>query len=268
MTRAERNIAWIEDTLVIPSGSKTGQPFILAAFQKDFLKKIYDNETPVRLAAMSLPRKNGKTTLMAIIGLLHLVGPEAKSNGKIIATAATRSLAAVHVWTAIEIVAKSPKINNLIDVVKSKSLLRCARNNSTYDVRTWKDITSMEPCDHPDVLLCEEAGMIRANMPVFKSSLVVAISTNGRVGLNAFESLHDQMSAVPDESAFSELRCPDDIGWRSDEALLISNPAIGDFVNWEVLSAMRDEAIEMECREKSFRSLVLNQSMKVVLGTE
>lgn len=43
MSRAARIIAFIERFCVTPEGAHVGKPLVLADFQKDFIRQVYDN---------------------------------------------------------------------------------------------------------------------------------------------------------------------------------------------------------------------------------
>jgi phage terminase large subunit-like protein len=75
VTRAERNIAWIEKYCRVPEGAMVGQQVRLRPWQQDILRGIYDADPPLRRAIISFPRKNGKTGLSSMLLLLHLAGP-------------------------------------------------------------------------------------------------------------------------------------------------------------------------------------------------
>ena len=90
MTRAARVIAFIERYCVTPDGAQVGQPLVLAEFQKDFIRDVYDNPAGTRRAILSVSRKNGKSGLIAGLLLAHLVGPEAKQNSQIVSGAMSR----------------------------------------------------------------------------------------------------------------------------------------------------------------------------------
>src|SRR4051812_11825075 len=68
-------ISWIERKCLIPGGKFIGRPFKLDAWQKDEIRRIYDNPAGTRRAILSFARKNGKTGLAAVLLLVHLVGP-------------------------------------------------------------------------------------------------------------------------------------------------------------------------------------------------
>ena len=66
-------IAWIQNTLVVPSGPLRGRPFALGEWQRRFIREAM--QPGIREAALCVARKNGKTALVAAIVLAHLAGP-------------------------------------------------------------------------------------------------------------------------------------------------------------------------------------------------
>ena len=129
MTRAERVIAFIERFCVVPEGAKVGQPLKLAAFQKRFIREIYDNPAGTRRAYLAIARKNGKTGLIASILLAHLVGPEARQNSQIVSGARSRDQASLVFSLAAKMVRLNPELASLVRIVDSgKRLIGLARN--------------------------------------------------------------------------------------------------------------------------------------------
>ncbi len=82
LTRAGAVIAFIEKFLLVPEGARVGEPVRLLDFQKDIIRGIYDGDT--RRAIVSFGRKNGKTSLTAMLLLAHLVGPVWRRNAQIL----------------------------------------------------------------------------------------------------------------------------------------------------------------------------------------
>ena len=71
LTDPARAIArWASLTLRVPTGRLAGQPFKLESWQVDFLRGALGS---AHSAALSLPRKLGKTSLIAIVLLAFLV---------------------------------------------------------------------------------------------------------------------------------------------------------------------------------------------------
>ena len=69
---------WIETHCVYPSGEWIGQPFILMAWQRAFIRHLYrcddDGVLQYRWALLGIPKKNGKSALAAALALYHLLG--------------------------------------------------------------------------------------------------------------------------------------------------------------------------------------------------
>jgi phage terminase large subunit-like protein len=94
LSRANRNIQWIEFHCRIPEGKDVGKPVKLRGWQKDEIRKIYDNPAGTRRAIISFGRKNAKTTLAAFLLLLHTCGPEARPNSQLNSAAQSKDQAA------------------------------------------------------------------------------------------------------------------------------------------------------------------------------
>src|SRR3954453_8603125 len=84
LSRAERVIAFIE-TLKITSGKLAGTNLRVRPWQRAFIEAVYATDAAgnrvVRTALLTLPRKNGKSGIVAALALAHLVGPEAEQRG-------------------------------------------------------------------------------------------------------------------------------------------------------------------------------------------
>ena len=91
-------IEWIEHPdvgLRIPDGKLMGQPIRLLDFQKRIIELIYNNRYGTRTAIISMARKNAKTSLAALLLLVHLCGPKARPNSQLYSTATSRDQAAL-----------------------------------------------------------------------------------------------------------------------------------------------------------------------------
>ena len=95
MTRADKIVQFLERYCVTPEGADVGKPLVLAEFQKQFIRDVYDNPAGTRRAILSVSRKNGKSGLIAGLLLAHLVGPEAKQGSQIGSGAMSREQAAL-----------------------------------------------------------------------------------------------------------------------------------------------------------------------------
>ena len=90
----------------MPEGKLVGEKIKLRAWQKRIIRGIYDR--PTRRAIITFGRKNGKTSLSACLLLLHLCGPEARSNSQLFSAAQSRDQAALLFALAAKMVRMSP----------------------------------------------------------------------------------------------------------------------------------------------------------------
>ncbi len=119
MTRAARIIQFIERHCLTPDGAHVGKPMVLAEFQKQFIRAVYDSPAGTRRAILSVSRKNGKTGLIAGLVLAHLVGPEAKLNSQLVSGAMSRDQAALVFGLASKMVQLSAKLSGIVRIVPS-----------------------------------------------------------------------------------------------------------------------------------------------------
>src|SRR3972149_6692225 len=123
-------IRWIEKNCLVPGGPMIGESVKLLPFQRKILCGIYD--TPTRYAIITLPKKNGKTSLAACLLLAKLAGPERLEKAQLYSTAQSREQAAVLFDLAAKKVRMSPKLTPYIDVQETKKTLFVPELGSRY----------------------------------------------------------------------------------------------------------------------------------------
>lgn len=163
-TRAARVIAFIEKHCMTPDGAHVGAPMVLAKFQKDFLRDVYDNPAGTRRAILSVSRKNGKTGLIAGLLLAHLVGPEAKQNSQIVSGAMSRDQASLVFNLAAKMVQLSPTLSSLVRIIPSGKRLIGLPLNTEYralaaDGKTAHGLS-------PVLAILDEIGQVRGPSPI------------------------------------------------------------------------------------------------------
>ncbi|MFU0831706.1 MAG: Terminase large subunit [Oscillospiraceae bacterium] len=104
-----------------------GQPFILQPWEKEVVRDVYGtlNERGYRqysYAYLEIPKKNGKTTLIAGLGLYHLVcdGP----GGQIYCCAADRDQASLAYQAMLQMIDQDETLQEILQVTDSKKLIR------------------------------------------------------------------------------------------------------------------------------------------------
>jgi phage terminase large subunit-like protein len=125
---------WIEKHCFVPEGTHVGKSVKLLPWQQEFVRAIYNNKQTTRRAILSIGRKNGKTTLVACLLLVHLCGPEAKKrpNSQIFSAAQSRDQAALVFNLAAKMVRLNPMLRDAVLVHESTKALSCPDLGTRY----------------------------------------------------------------------------------------------------------------------------------------
>ncbi|MDC3414279.1 terminase large subunit domain-containing protein [Terrihalobacillus insolitus] len=114
-----------------------GQPFILLDWQYDILWDVYgtvkDNGyRQYRYSYLEVPKKNGKTSLIAGIALYHLICDGA--GGQIYACAADRQQAELVYRAACGMIEQDPELESILKVLDSKKEIINKETGTTMKV--------------------------------------------------------------------------------------------------------------------------------------
>lgn len=269
VTRAKRNIDWIEEHCRIPEGKDVGKAVRLRPWQKAEIIRIYDNPAGTRRAILSFGRKNGKTALSAFILLLHLVGPEARRNSQLFSAAQSRDQAAILFSLAAKVVRMSPSLIDFVVVRDSGKQLFCPDIGTLYKALSAEASTAYGLS--PVLIVHDELGQVRGPTSELYEALETAtgaqedplsivISTQAPTDSDLLSLLIDDAKSGQDPTTVVSLYvASDDMDPFSEEAIKAANPAYGDFQNPKETMAMAESARRMPSRENQYRNLVLNQ---------
>ena len=278
MSRALRNIAWIERHLKIPQGKKIGQAFILSEWQKDFMRLVYDNEHGTRMAILSLARKNGKTALSAALLMLHFIGPESKPNANMYSAARSRDQAGLVFDYAKKMIQMSPEIGTIVTLVASRKEMRCDARG-TYFRALSADAPSAFGLN-PSFIIHDELGQVKGLKDDLYSAmetstgeqeepLSLIISTQAATDDDLLSTLIDDAISTknPDPSIvcmlYASKDCKDDSTFTS-ENLALANPGMHEFMNAKEMT----RAMEQAKRLPSSRVDFMNLNMNIRISTE
>jgi phage terminase large subunit-like protein len=272
VTRGARNIAWIEATCRIPEGKFVGQPVKLRPWQRKIVLGIYDS--PTRRALISFGRKNAKTTLAAILLLLHLVGPEARPNSQLFSDAQSRDQAAILFALAAKIVRMSPDLREYVTVRDTAKQLFCAELGTIYRALSAEVATAYGLS--PVFVVHDELGQVRGPRSELYEALETAagaqeeplsivISTQAPTDADLLSVLIDDAKrGVDKRTKLFLFSAPMELDPFSEEAIRAANPAYGDFLNAEEVRDQAEGARRMPAREAAYRNLILNQRVQSV----
>jgi phage terminase large subunit-like protein len=268
MTRAARIIEFLERYVLVPDGAQVGQPLVLAEFQKQFIRDVYDNPAGTRRALLSVSRKNGKSGLIAGLLLAHLVGPEAKQNSQIVSGAMSRDQAALVFNLASKMVQLSPKLSSLVKIIPSGKRLIGLPLNTEYralaaDGKTAHGLS-------PVLAILDEIGQVRGPQSDFidaittsqgahEAPLLIAISTQAASDADLFSQWIDDAQTSQDPRIVCHLyAAPEGCDLMDESAWRAANPALGLFRSEDDLREQMTQAQRMPSMENSARNLLLN----------
>jgi phage terminase large subunit-like protein len=271
--RVNRIIKFIE-ALTIPSGKGEGGSFKLRDFQKKFISDVYgltdtQGNRRVRRAILSLSRKNGKTALIGALVLVHLVGPEATTNGEIYSAANDRDQASIVFKYAAQIVRADQELSSLVKIVDSTKTMVCFGNGSVYRAVSAEAGTKYGL--NPTVCIFDELAQARnrelydaldTSMAARLEPLFIVISTQSNDPQHILSTLIDDGLSGRDPSTVCHLHAtPDDAEGIFDDPKIwkLSNPALGDFRSLSEMKTAAKRAQRMPTFEAAFRNLYLNQ---------
>lgn len=275
--RVQRIIAFCE-CLTLPDGAMAGQKVRLRPWQKNFISAMYGPQTPsgrrvVREALLTMGRKNGKTALIAMLLLVHLCGPEAVRNGQLYSVAFDREQAAIVFKYAAAMVYASEGLSTRLVVVESKKAIKDPVSGSVYQALSAESRTKHGKSS--SFIIFDELAQFGADRELYDTMmtsrgahaepLVLVISTQAASDAALLSELVDRGKKIisgeivdPTSVAFV-YEVPMDADIFDEANWYLANPALGDFLNIEILREDAEKAKAMPGAEAAFRNLYMNQ---------
>jgi phage terminase large subunit-like protein len=269
LTRADRNIAWIEEYCRCPEGKFVGKPIKLRDWQKADLRKIYNNVHGTRRAIITFGKKNGKSSLAACMLLLHLCGKEAIPNTQLPSTAQSKEQAAVLFNLAAKMVRLHPVLDGSITIRDTIKQLYCPGLGTLY--RALSADASTAHGLSPIFAIHDELGQVRGPrselfsaienaMGAHENPMSIIISTQAPTDADLLSILIDDAKASGDPTIVLSLYAADvDADPFSEDAIRQANPAFGDFLNAKEVLGQAEAARRMPSQESLYRNYTLNQ---------
>jgi len=274
-SRYERVCKFIEG-LPITSGLLAGSKLKPRRWQRDILAGIYRTDPNgrriVRQALISMPRKQGKTQLVAALALAHLCGPEAEMRGQVYSAAADRNQAALMFNEMKAIIERVPALDKRIIVRDFQKTLEDTETGSIYqalsaDANTKHGFSASfvvydELAQAPDRKLFD---VLATSTAARAEPLMVVISTQSPDPHHVMSELVDYGRQILDgvirDDAFFPViyTAPEDADPWAEAVWYACNPALNDFRSLEEMRSAAMQAQRMPAREPTFRLLYLNQ---------
>jgi phage terminase large subunit-like protein len=274
LTRAERNMRFVERYCKVPEGSLVGQNIHLAGFQERFFYSLYDNKHGTRRAYLSMARKNSKTATIATIVLIHLVGPEAQLNSHIQSGALSREQAGQVYKYASKIVQLSEELSGIVRIVPSSKKLIGLPMNVEYQASSAEAKTAHG--GSPILAILDETGQVRGpqddfidaivtSQGAYDNPLLIVISTQAANDADLFSIWLDDAERSKDPHIVSHVyAAKKDAALMDKKAWQEANPALGLFRSLKDVQEQAKQAARMPSAENTFRNLFLNQRVSTV----
>lgn len=275
-TKAVRFIESLKHT----KGRWAGRPFKLAtSFQREPIRQIFgrmnaDGTRQLRRAFLSLPRKNGKTELVAAVGL-KLLFADREPEAEIYSAAASRDQASLTFNVAASMVRGDARLRRRAKIIESSRRIVVPKTGSF-----WRAIPAEAGASHglnAHAVLADElhawkgaAGRelweaLTTSTGARAQPLIFAITTAGydreSICYEEYEYARRVLQGVvSDPTYFAAIyEPPESYDWQDIKLWRRMNPAIkAGFRSLDEMKAEARRAREMPARQNAFRRLYLN----------
>jgi phage terminase large subunit-like protein len=105
MSRASHFARFAQEYMTVTEGTLIGQPVVIHPYQVRIVKDLLDGSPPPVQAVVSMPRGNGKTALVAMLAVWHVL---TTPGGRVAIVATREEQALVPFRQALDIIAASP----------------------------------------------------------------------------------------------------------------------------------------------------------------
>lgn len=273
---AARNIAFLE----LLTHPKTGRRIQLDPWQRRILQRIYGPRHPdgtrvVKTVFLLVGRGARKTSLAALIAILHTIGPEHTPGGSAAVAASDRKQAAILFEEAAGILRADRRTDAAVKILTSSKRIAAKRHGARLDVVSSDGARAHGRTD--DLVVADEIhawasggeelfGALRSGLVKVRGSLLVITTTSGAgTDTLAHEIYEDARKVargdVSDPSFLPILfACPPDVGLDDEGRWALANPGLAHgYPDIEGLRQMAREAKRRPRAELAFRQLILNQ---------
>lgn len=259
------------------TGDFFGQPFILLDWQIEAIREVYgtteNGKRKYKMAYLEIPKKNGKTEVVAALAIFHLVCDP--PGGQVVCAAAERDQASLVFNAAKDMISQSKVLSKLLKV---KDSIKQIVNTSKHS--TLKVLSSEAYSKHglnPSVVIVDELHAHKkrdlwdtltfGSGAARSEQLIWCITTAGddpdrkSVAWEVHERAAKVMAGeTEDPTLFAKIYCaPDDCDIYDEKNWYLANPSLGHTIDIEAVRLEAAQAKNSEASERLFRWLRLNQ---------
>lgn len=274
--RYRRVVRFFETVLRHSKGQIAGQHFTLLPWQHDIFRELFgrlkpDGTRQHRVGYIELPKKNGKSTLLAGLALYGLVADD-EPGAEIYGAACDREQAGIIYREAASMVRASPALSKVLEVIDSRKTIVHKASNSFYRVLSAEAFRAEGLNIH--MLLFDELhaqrdrrlwDALRYGGAARRQPLILSITTAGELDRNALwweqRTYSERCAADPglDPSFFGCVYKADEADDPFTEATWHkANPSLGHTITLESFAADALEARNSPSKLNSFLRYRLN----------
>jgi len=272
---ADRAVAFFRRFIRHTKGEWAGKPFELLPWQEDevirpvFGRKNSDGTRQIRTAFVHVPRKNGKSELIAGVGLYMLLA-DGELGAEVYLCAADRDQAAIVFEMASAMIAANPDLRRRCVPYKNQILVESTRSK-------LKVLSSEAYTKHgysPSAVIFDELhaqpdrelwDVMQTGQGARRQPLTIAMTTAGYDRNSICYEQYDyarkvRSGVIADPEFLPVLYGADDKDdWKDEGVWKKTNPSLGRTIQIEYLRKESRKAAEMPSYENTFRRLFLNQ---------
>jgi phage terminase large subunit-like protein len=280
--RVAHVLQFFAELLVHTKGDWARRPFIPAAWEIDevltplFGTVEYDARRGryvrrYRELYLSTGRKNGKTELIAAI-VLYLTCADGEEAAEVYGLALDKDQAALAFNVAVRMVELQPVLSRRLTLARAARRIVDPKTASFFAITAGDAMGALGPNPHAayiDELLTQPDrdlyDALRTGFGTRAQPLMLLVTTadNKPGGFAASERAWSEK--VLDDPALDRRRlvvlhaAPPDAEWTDPETWKLANPALGDYLDPQVLADECNKAIANPAAERAFRQYRLNQ---------
>lgn len=259
-------------------GEWAGRPFDLQEWQiNDIIKPIFGTINPetnfrqIRTAYIEIPRKNGKTELIAAVGL-YLLCADDEPRAEVYSAAADREQASIIFEAAAFMVENNNMLNSKCKVVRSRKRIIYRPTGSFFQALSSDAFSKHGQNAH--AVLYDELHAARdrelwdvlaTSMGARRQPLMIAITTAGYDRSTICYEQHDYAErilakTIKDDTFHGVIyTCNEkEDDWKEEETWIKANPNYGVSIKKEFLRAECKRAINVPAYQNTFKRLYLN----------
>ena len=282
MTKEKKIINFIERFGSHVKGSLAGKPFLLEEWQKDYIMELFGNVDSrglrnYRTSFVFIPRKNGKSNLIAALALAILLLDE-EPGAEIYCCASSREQANAIFTVASQMVRQNAFLSKKLTVTKNAIVL----NGTISFIKAVAAEAGVLHGANPHAVLYDEVhtaknrdlwDVMESGQGAREQPLMFGISTAGKfdpqhICYEQYDYAKKVAAGIIDDPSYLPLifEAPEDLDPFDEETWRIANPNYGVSVRPEFLKKEAAKARSSAARELTFRQLYLNQWVSDLSG--